>query len=529
MVSRGNFSIKIAIRFLAGLCLIQALAGAQDFECKVEIRGRSGRIVTIKTQQTSALEILSALAAGSGYGLRFSSAELTDRIDQIPLDLNLKQISLADMLLPLGGAIGIHAEVDFNEKLIRVVDLPPTSAKNASAFYHARALKAVTDAYADSKSGELDLLLQSADLHLTAREYGKALEAFAAFFKDKDDEAKKHPQAIEACLRAGRCALAINAPEEAWKYYDYFVQNFPRNSRLPDAHLMGAESRVLAGSWAEAIRILRALERAGTKREIDERDALLAEMMLAETYWRIKEYDRALLILDQAKDRHTHLHADLIGQMPLYAGLCRRAKGEVRKSVYDFRVAAVTCPNNELRRRAVREQADTLLQLDAPFEALAAVRISLQMEPDGPELLKLRLIEAAAFRGLGLNEKALDLLEQTALQLEELSSSIDHRRVSAISLMNAIAEIRFERREFSEAAAFFATIEEYSDLKRHAAFMRARCHFAAGKWAQALAVTDRLGSVGDDQVLALEVRQLRGDCFMKLGLFERAIKNYRDA
>ena len=101
----------------------------------------------------------------------------------------------------------------------------------------------------------------------------------------------------------------------------------------------------------------------------------------------------------------------------------------------------------------------------------------------------------------------------------------EERRATASGLMEEIAAILFDVREWDQARRTFEKISTRPAFAKEADYMVALCHFRAGRANVALTRLENIPV--DEETLAHRVRRLRGDCYMQLRMYEKAIDAWK--
>ncbi|MEZ6195546.1 MAG: hypothetical protein R3F20_07440 [Planctomycetota bacterium] len=502
---------------------------AQDLDYAVRRAGNAGFDVDLVARDQSVLDVIGALARETGLVIKTTDAEITAELDAERIDVAVKSRPLVDVLRDLAEAAAHTVRVDLEARTIHLARIPRDDEEGAYEFYRRQGVAALAEALAaGTGDDQLEYLLRGAELDLRGGDddVRQGLQKLLRFLDD--DHVKRHPEGPEACLRGARAALRVGATAEVWAFYDRFLRNFPEHPAVSQARILAARARLQEGIFIEAIRLLESVRRDGTRGDVPERDALVAELLLAEAYWRAGEPAKARLAVQDLEARHRRDHQDLLALIPYVEGLCFRDEMDHEKAALSFRHAAHRIVQAARRARALRHESEALLAVGRPFQALTSARVAESVGPDGPDAFALARLRAHSYEALDLEDKALEILEDLAGRVDELLPAAARDGAESAALLEEIAAMRLRRGEIDDAMALFGTLAKSPSLARRARYMVARCLHEKERHAEAVAILDELLARPGEGELELAIRELRGDCFMALRLFERAVENYRE-
>lgn len=508
---------------IAAILLLTAGTLAQDVT--VERTGRFNFDVTAAAEKTSASTLLSAIARKTGFELRVPNSATTDQLTATSIEIDVQAMSLDRIIALVAGAADLHADIDFENETIRLRGLPEPSDEEAAEFYRLQALRELLRAFggAEDPDREVELLWSSAELQIAGKQYRTALDTLSKLVNGHGG----HPRAPEACLLAGRCALKAKDADSALGMADKYLNEYFREPGLVKARIIAVQASLLGNNVADAQALLRGIIRDGRGPNVDERDVLISEYLLAELYRKTNELDAALQVLEQVRWRHdSTLNKDLLGQVPLFIGLLHIDQGKLERAVHDLRLAAYTCATAELRGRVLRAQARTFLRLDSPFESLSAIRVALRLDPQGADLIATRRLEARAYRAMFLDVNAIDVLVGLLEKIPTIIPEEMDRDLTAATILEELGAILFEAEDWARARDVFARIRDVDGMGPRAVLMIARAELQSGDPKRALDVLDGMPH-GATPAALKDATALRGDCYVALKLYERAINVWK--
>jgi tetratricopeptide (TPR) repeat protein len=538
----------------------EARLAAGAFKLEVRRLGRAGWSIDLIARQARLLDVLSTLASQTEHRIETSTPELTASLDGTLIDVHRKRDNLRDLVRDLVESAGLRFELDRKEKTLRIGEIPAPEDELAIEFYRQRGIEALFDAYGDKKD-DADMAVfkrLGAELDLAGPKLQDLRAAVVKILEWLDNDnfhAENSPEGPELCLRAARIALEVQSSEQVWDLYDRFLRKYQFHPLVSRMRIIAAQARMQEEIWIEAVRILQAVVISGNDGQVPRREALTAELLLAECYGKLGDVELAVRRLDDIPMRYGREDVDLRALVPYLRGLLLREQGKNETAMLSFRLCAKMTPDPARRVRALRQEAEIALNIGLPFKALTAARIAAASKPQGRDAFAIERIMAKAHQALSLDERALDILEKLAARLDEL---FEGKRIDpelAAELLDDIAELRFRRDELEHAVALFATLTENPRLHRRASYMLALCRHRQDRHADAIHILDDL-LVEDDHMdmtestepreeavavqdgngesapqvdeLGLRIRALRGDCLVALRLFERAVENYQE-
>ncbi|MCA9323155.1 MAG: hypothetical protein KDB53_20610, partial [Planctomycetes bacterium] len=279
---------------LLTLALLTAALTAQVSRFEVEPTGRREFKVLIEAKSVSTLELLSTLATLTGFQLTNESGpETMVLIDTQTISCQFADRNLADTVRALAGAVGIWGTVDRSTGRIILRTLPATDSEEAFEFFRRDAIDSLIAAYGGDEKSEREekLLLANADLYIAGGEYGQALDALTKYLDGYQGQIATAPR---ACILAARCALELGNTTQAIIFCDIFVESWPRHALEGKARIIRAQALLAADDVMGAIFMLNSMSGAQAKLQFDDRDSLIAEIMLAEIYHDHEEPARAV-------------------------------------------------------------------------------------------------------------------------------------------------------------------------------------------------------------------------------------------
>ncbi|HGY90099.1 MAG TPA: tetratricopeptide repeat protein [Planctomycetes bacterium] len=518
----------VAILVCCLTAILPAQQGIHHFEAKKV--GRREFLLTVKATDVPAMEILSRVAEETGLRLTLNGGpDVSRTLDEKKLDIHVEAVPMGAFVEMLGGGAGLHSEINKETGAIVISRLPATDAPEAFEFYRKQAIDSLVEAYGGDSDPDREekLLLANARLFIAGGDYENALEALDKYVAAYKGEPEKAPS---ACLDAARCALILKRATDAIRLTDIFMQEWPRHVDTGKARILRARALMLQGNILGAMAMLESMIGTTKRRMFSDRDAVTAEFMLANLHHELGENEKAVQILGDISWRHdpekTH---DLLARIPLYMGICRRAAGDQVAAVRDFRLAALTVKENELRIRALTDLAQTFLDVDSPFEALASIRVAKKLAPEPTETIRLERIAAHAFQKLGLDIKGLDVLLTVLEALEKGSLQVPDAKKSINDVISDLGAMLTDLGDWDRALEAFLRLRSQGRVEPRVTWMIARCRFETGAYREALAELETLRKNANDEKTLLMARRLEGDCYERMGLHELALRTWQEA
>ncbi|MFT7617200.1 MAG: tetratricopeptide (TPR) repeat protein [Planctomycetota bacterium] len=513
-------------------------ADAQGIAIDVAKRGTQDFFIDLEANDTSILDILSVVATKTEFTLDFASPDELGIIKANTISVHLKQSDLLELVQLLGMSCGLHLDINGPERKIQIRSLPTPEDENSDDFFRSRSLDAVLNAYGGDPApeNEINLLLRSARLYEAGGELGQAYNAYERFVNDF----KAHDRYAEVTLAAAEVAVRGGLEEKALVRVDDFLRVAPGHRDTGKALILGAKARLLRNDLRGAMSLYRTVIRKSREKVIPDRDGLIAEYYLAELHHKSGKDDEAIKLLEEIEWRHDARHnRDLLDQVWLYLGICRKASGNSQDALHDLNLATYVCRSPKLRIRILLLAAETHLELNNYFFALNAAKAAIGIGAEGPQLFDAMALEGRAYRGLYLHGRARQTLLDAVLKSPELLPDDSARQKRTTAAMREIGEALFEDSRFQEALFTYELILESiarqkllkqndfsSEFMSELKYMIARCQHGLQQYKEALATLDGISKgIGSQQFLK-ELRELRGDCFMKLQMYERAIRTW---
>ena len=515
--------------FVFGLAVACATARGQIAIFAAEGQG-PGVTVTIRANSVSPLDLLARIAGVSELRLLTRGGpEAIRGLDADRVDLDVKDLPLPELVQRIAGATGFLGTVDFGEKTLELTAAPRDDSPEALPFARDRAIEALTEAFGGDADPDREerLLLGNARLLVAASRWSEALDAYDKYV---GGHRTRQDRAAQACLEGARCAILAERPDDAVRLTDLFLGEWPRHELQGKARLIHAEALAMRKEIPPAILMLESMVGTTKRGVFKERDSLIAEIQLADLHHQLGEDDLALKVLGQIDYRHDSFeNVDLQGQVPLFEAICKRSAGMAQDAVDGFRVAALTCPTPALKVRALMKQAETLVDMGSPFEALSAVAVGAKIAENDLDRARFTRLQARALADLNLDEKAIEVL--LSLLTPESLASLQPVQVEEIvpAAVSELGRILFTIRDWDRAIRAFGEVRRRGVAVLETSRMIARCHFEAGRYREALAEIRRLDESAPDLRAAAEYRMLEGDCWERLGLHERAVRAWTEA
>ncbi len=532
--------VRLAIAVLLSCLAAGSPSSAQVLKLSVAKKGTSDFTIAADIRGETAMNISSALAEQTGFHIKVADPEVTAVLESQSMDVNLPSSDLGEFVDLIGMACGLRVDIDRDKREIRISHLPSPEDPDSAEYFRTKSLNAVVTAYAGDSSpdNEVEFLLRTARLHVLGGRMAEAYSAYENFTKTYSG----HSRYPEATLAAAEAAVKAGLSDKALARVADFIKDLPDHRDLGKALTLGALARLQREDVRGATALFKSVIAKYRERSIPERDGLVAEFYLAELLYRNGDYAEAIKLLQELEWRHSvKNNRDLLDQLWLYLAICRNAMGNKRDALHDLTLAVYTNASPKVRIRTLLLSARLYLEVENPFYALNAARIAVSLEAAGRQLFDALCLQGRALRALFLHEKAQKALLDAVLRSPELLPDGEERRIATTEALREVAEDLFDAGNYREALRTFNSIhdaavarkqvknEDFGDeLIAEMKYMVARCQKRLGQFKEALDTLDGIASgVGDEQFVK-DLRQLRGDCFMNLKMYERAIRVWNE-
>lgn len=518
---------KIFAMSVLGLAILATGCFAQSLDLNVTRSGNRNFVVAFKAKRSPAIKIISALAHQSNYKLETSDTEVGKILDTETIDAEVVSTSLKNAVELVASACGLHGSIDANREIIIIRQFPEVTAEGADEFFRVNAQVSLDRALGANKEREVEYITRSADLDISG---GKYEEAYTGLSKLASSQSPP-PNLAELLLKSARAALAANKPSNARRITDILMEEYDNQIDHGKVYVLAARALIAQGLDINAVRVLEGIVRGGNRHNIDERDRIIAEILLAETHYRLGDFGAAIAVLGQVNYRHTRdLNRDLQDQVSLYMGICRQAQGDHRNAIHDLGLAVYSVPKvpgEKMRIRALILRAESYLETDDALGAKFSCAVAYKLKPEGFDLFRLRQLEGLALRDLYLYDEAIAKLFDVIMESKELIADKALRIKSAAAAIHDLGEILFKLGRYDEAREKFRQIRSQQEFTSRARYMGALCSYRSGDYKAALSSIQKI-SYGNDEEFHDDIRKLKGDCYMKLSLFEKAISAYEE-
>ncbi len=531
---------KMKILTVVAIGLMWVNVNAQDIKIDVTKRGTSDFFINIEVHQATILDIMAVLATQTEFALDIASPEESRVLEANKIDISRKQIILQELVQLLGMSCGLFMETLGSAQKIAIRALPKADDKDSDEFFREQSLDAVFSAYGgdDNAENEVEFLLRTASLHEAGGKMGQAYNAYERFLTAYGS----HERYAEVTLRAAEAAIKANLSEKARVRVDDFLSKEPDHRDTGKALILGAKAKLMTNDLRGALALYKTAIQYAKDRRIDDRDGLIAEFYVAELHHKNGNNEAAIKMLEQIEWSHDARHnRDLLDQVWLYLGICRRASGNKRDAIHDLNLAIFTCKSPKLRIRTLLLSSATYLEVKNPFFALNAARAAVALDAQGRDLFESLVLQGKAYRGLFLHERARSVLLDAVMQSPKLLPDEKERKERTTATMREIGDALFEDSRYQEALLTFQTIfdsatrqklqnnKDFSDeFIAELRYMIARCQKRLGEFKAALKTLDGITRGVGSEAFLKDLRQLRGDCFMRLEMFEQAIRTWNE-
>jgi tetratricopeptide (TPR) repeat protein len=473
------------------------------------------------------LEVLARLAHGLECALELSDPDFGENLSDSHVDIDLDATAIAEFLDYLGAACDLRVEYDDVRKKLAVGPVPAAEDPATASILRRSAveiLRRETAVAAADAPRAAELLVQCAEIAAADGDYAGALADLETFLQ----RFSTLPAGPTVCLRAANMALNAKRPSDARRHCEYFLDKWADHADHVKIECISARAFRDQGREQEAILILERIDRAVARGAVREREGLVAELLLAETYSMIGDDKLAVTALSRIPGRHSRANLDLLRRVPFYRGLCLTRLGQHDDAILDFVVGAHSAPTPRLRALSLVSLCESYLARSSPLEALGALRIARSVGIPGDQELRALLAEAKSFEGLGLDTHAIGSYVTALEKLPARELAAADRERWLRTFLEGIATLLADGQDFDAARGVIEKLRGASELTAPTTYLLALCHFRLGRWQEALRELETIRGVETDPALALDLRRLEGDCHMRLARYEAAIRTWKD-
>ena len=498
-------------------------AGA--FEIEVDGTEAAAR-VRLRGRKIPLADLFGRLAERLEVRLELQDPGLAETLTQRDLDLDLPATPVAEALRLIECAVDLNLTLDFQTRRLDLKPWPKSGTKVAASYHRNMALDAIRRSTAlrgSVREGEAVLLLDGADMAAQEGLYDEA----RSFCESVLQRHRNSPLAPRACLLGARYALDAKKPGDARRLASFFLETYRDHADTRKIEYLLARTFRDQNRDQDAVLLLERINRAVTRGGVDERDGIVADLMLAETYHKLGDAAKAVEVLRRIRGRNTRAHQDLLARIPFYTGLCLQTAERFDEAVVELAEGAHRAPTERLRALALLHLAEAYASKGAPFEALAAVKTVQKIGIPADQTVRALEVEGRAAAGLGLDRRAVRAFVGAIEAVVKAAGPTAEKRETVRRLMRKIAAMHVDAADFDTAREVLERLRDLDGLSVETSYHIALCRYRLGDAAAALRELESVPDDLEDERLAADVRSLRGDCQLRLARFENAIRTFR--